>query len=46
VKILDENDLAIKMNSGAYLMVDRVGLYYKELSFLEKYGFELLPLHN
>lgn len=29
------------MKSGAYIFLDRIGLYYKELSFCENYGFNI-----
>ena len=38
-RLVDEHYIGIKMKSGVYLVGDRIGLYYKELSLVEKYGF-------
>ena len=42
VKFLIDNSLAIKMKSGAYILANRIGIYYKEL--LARVGVKIIDI--
>jgi hypothetical protein len=41
MKIIDGNRLAVKMRSGSYLLVEKIGTYYNELNLCPKLGFKI-----
>ena len=45
-KFINEKELAVKLKCGGYLLVDRLGLYFNELSLNSKFGFTMITSSN